>query len=339
MVSRRTEPGSEFFGGSLGKPDPEGAEVSRLEQAMRSRYFRDAIELDSRPISNPPEGATERTEDLRIIRLLTSVAEFLGREGGLPAEIIKALGSAIDPLPDLASFGASVGRNSMLLRRYATLDKAVHEASLSDVFGLRGGAERMEVLGYESAGLPTSTMPDRAPAATDIRSVDDLLARLPRAIQVPFVQVDNRPLRLIERMHRAPEDLFQLTGLQFEEFIASVLVELGFTDVVVTPPSNDKGRDIIATTRVAGVPMYYAFECKKYSRLNPVGPSVVRGLLGTVKGEGSGVNKGVLVTTSRFTKGATQVIVSNAPLLDGRDFNGVVDWLGQAVHRRRRGHS
>jgi hypothetical protein len=47
--------------------------------------------------------------------------------------------------------------------------------------------------------------------------------------------------------------------------------------------------------------------------------------IGTV--QDIGATKGILVTTSRFTRGA-EVYLSRHPwLLEGRDFNGLVEWL------------
>jgi HJR/Mrr/RecB family endonuclease len=52
--------------------------------------------------------------------------------------------------------------------------------------------------------------------------------------------------KLIDLALRNPNALHQLSWREMELFIASIYEQQGY-DVVLTPPSNDGGRDVIAT--------------------------------------------------------------------------------------------
>ena len=83
-----------------------------------------------------------------------------------------------------------------------------------------------------------------------------------------------------------------ITPRQFEEFIAKLLSELGFNDVILTPRSGDGGKDVIASHSVQGIPITFYFECKKYAEGNKIQLDTMRSLLGTVAHDSRKVNKG-----------------------------------------------
>lgn len=66
-------------------------------------------------------------------------------------------------------------------------------------------------------------------------------------------------------------------------------------------------------------------ECKKYSRENPVGVSLVRSLLGVQSVRKT--NKAVLVTTSRFAKSARQFVERQQHLISLVDINDLIQML------------
>jgi len=136
------------------------------------------------------------------------------------------------------------------------------------------------------------------------------------------------PFSLLSRVISRPKTLFDLTPRTFEQFVAELVSRLGIDDVLLTPERADGGRDVIGTKRVLGIPLILAFECKRYAPDNPVPVETARALLGTITHGESRADRGILVTTSRFTRPARQFIVTS-PLLDGRDFAGIVDWLGE----------
>lgn len=141
-----------------------------------------------------------------------------------------------------------------------------------------------------------------------------------------LITVDSLPLKLIARILRAPHEVRNLSPRQFEEFVAETLNQLGFKDVVLTPRSHDGGKDVIASHQINGIPLSFYFECKKYSEGNKVQLETLRALLGTLAHDARNVNKGVLVTTSTFTKGSKEFILSESRL-DGKDYDGILGWI------------
>lgn len=118
-------------------------------------------------------------------------------------------------------------------------------------------------------------------------------------------------LSVYEEILQNPEYAYNLEPWEFEEFVADVFRRMGF-NADVTQKTHDGGKDIVATFEIGGVLYTTYFECKKYSPDRPVGVNIVRELYGVMEREC--VDKGVIVTTSHFTKGAIQ----EAQMLNGR---------------------
>ncbi len=166
---------------------------------------------------------------------------------------------------------------------------------------------------------------------------EQLVEIVPAATLAKIKRIDFAPFTLLDRVLREPELMRRLHSREFELFAAALVEHLGFEDVILTPSSGDGGRDVIATQRIHGLELIFAFECKKYASNNPVGPDIARALLGTISHGATRATQGVILTTSYFTPAARQFILTE-PTLDGRDFDGLVDWLRQP-HQRRRGEA
>lgn len=134
------------------------------------------------------------------------------------------------------------------------------------------------------------------------------------------------PIRITKAIFDNPTLLHSLSSRNFEEYIAFVIEELGFTDVKLTPRSNDRGRDILAVKCIQGIPFLLAFECKRYSPHRKIGPEILRSLLGTISHGPTQADKGVLITTSSFTKGAKKLILSESRI-DGKDYTDLLTWI------------
>jgi restriction system protein len=104
--------------------------------------------------------------------------------------------------------------------------------------------------------------------------------------------------------------LRDLEWRDFECLVAALYRAMRY-ETQLTPPTKDGGRDIIATKRSPGRLEHLRIECKLYNQ-EPVGLGFVQRLLGVVSGEK--VNKGVLVTSSRFTKPALKYAKDNPRL-------------------------
>ena len=164
--------------------------------------------------------------------------------------------------------------------------------------------------------------------AFEERAGAQLVALAPADALSDLEEVSFAPLRWLDAALRDPHVMLQLGPREFEEFTAALVERLGISIVQLTSTKADGGRDILGTVCTAGLEFVVALECKRYSSANPVGVETARALLGTITHGGFRADKGVLVTTSRFTKGATSFIVT-APQLSGVDFEGLKRWLTQ----------
>lgn len=125
---------------------------------------------------------------------------------------------------------------------------------------------------------------------------------------------------------RHPEMMYSLPPRKFEELVAAVFKQSGF-DVELTPETRDGGIDIIAVRNGALVGRELHFiECKRYLPYNTVGIGVVQRLLGVV--EQHRATKGVLVTTSSFSKDAKVVAASTRHRLELNEYQQISAWLG-----------
>jgi restriction system protein len=103
--------------------------------------------------------------------------------------------------------------------------------------------------------------------------------------------------------------LQKLTPREFEVRVAALFRAMGYR-TRLTPPAKDGGRDVIATKHRPGERERCLVECKHQAR--PVSVKDVRALLGVISDERA--TKGVLVTSSRFTKGSKALAKGNRRL-------------------------
>jgi restriction system protein len=94
---------------------------------------------------------------------------------------------------------------------------------------------------------------------------------------------------------------YQFTPYQWEEIIAGAFKAQGFDEVVLTPSSHDKGRDVIATKRGIGCVRILG-SMKAYGPGRLVGHNEVRALVGVLQLEPN-ASKGMLITTADFAPG------------------------------------
>lgn len=170
------------------------------------------------------------------------------------------------------------------------------------------------------------------PSPDEIEDFDTNAHNLDEDKKSAIISVNRLPFRLIANILRSPNKVKNLTPRQFEEFVAETLAQLGFTNVILTPRSRDGGKDVIASHQINGIPLSFYFECKKYADDNKIQLETLRTLLGTLAHDARRVNKGVLVTTSTFTKGSKDFILSESRL-DGKDYEGILGWIDELNKR------
>jgi HJR/Mrr/RecB family endonuclease len=101
-----------------------------------------------------------------------------------------------------------------------------------------------------------------------------------------------------------PNNLQDLSGIAFEEFVTGLLQRMGFR-TQMTKASGDGGIDVVAVLDKPVVGGRYLIQCKRYGRENLVGAPTVRDFFGAVNADRKAV-KGILITTSGFTDQAKE---------------------------------
>jgi restriction system protein len=130
--------------------------------------------------------------------------------------------------------------------------------------------------------------------------------------------------RIISLVERDPATMYDLSPRQFEELVAELLSKKGYT-IELTPASKDGGFDMYAARKDGIGEFLYLVECKRYAQFRPVGVDVVRSLYGVVQKERA--TAGIIVTTSRFTRGAAEFQTTVPHQLSLRDYLHLQEWL------------
>lgn len=146
---------------------------------------------------------------------------------------------------------------------------------------------------------------------------------LVRAVGVPWFAV-------MERIRKDPASIYQIDPRTWEEIIAGAYERAGFDEVILTPRSGDKGRDVVATKH--GVGSIRVFDqVKAYKDGHLVTADEVRAMLGVITGA-QNVSKGVITTTSMFAPKVRtdEYIRPNIPFrLELKDRDDLLSWLDQ----------
>lgn len=102
---------------------------------------------------------------------------------------------------------------------------------------------------------------------------------------------------------RTLDEVDNMTGAQFEEFVAAVLEGNGYEIRQMTSATGDFGADIIAYRNEELI----AIQCKRYAK--PVGVKAVQEAIGAMKHYDC--DRCMVVTNSRFTKQAMELANDN----------------------------
>ena len=114
------------------------------------------------------------------------------------------------------------------------------------------------------------------------------------------------------------------SGISFEMKCRKLLKDMGFV-TVMTAATSDGGIDIIATRSEPILSGKYVIQCKDWQ--DSVGVKTVRELYGVMVSEDA--NKGILITSSRFTRTALDFAKDKRlELIDGTDLERIVHMFG-----------
>lgn len=119
--------------------------------------------------------------------------------------------------------------------------------------------------------------------------------------------------------------LFTIHPREFEKIIAELLYNQGF-EVELTKQTRDNGYDILALKYINGFsPIKYLVECKRYAEDRKIGVEIIRSFKEVLQTENA--NKGIIVTTSYFTKDAIKKQAETPLLLDYKNKDEVLEWV------------
>jgi restriction system protein len=183
---------------------------------------------------------------------------------------------------------------------------------------------------FASAELPSLLL---QAIVTPGEDVDDGL--IVQAAAVPW-------FKIVEILERDPEAMYQIDWRKWEEIVAGAYTEAygSSAEVVLTPRSGDKGRDVIVTLPGVGSIRYFD-QVKRYSPGQLVTAEEVRAMVGVLDIERN-VSKGIITTTSNFAPGvmADENIKRLMPYrLELKPRDALLQWLSAVAAKRNTGGS
>ncbi len=157
----------------------------------------------------------------------------------------------------------------------------------------------------------------------------------PRDPETPLLQIDFQDViaTLIKHLAKRPEDMRTIDPRKFEELVARLFEDKGY-EVKLTPRSNDGGFDVLAIENNRFGAALTLVECKRYAVDCKVGVEIVRGLYGVV--EQKRATRGVLATTSFFTKGAHDFRNDMKFRIGLADFNNMKSFIEEWMDNQKK---
>ena len=131
---------------------------------------------------------------------------------------------------------------------------------------------------------------------------------------------------LFSQLKERPEILYEINPAVFEQLVAEILSSFGY-EVQLTKKTKDGWADIIAIGHQPASKII--IECKRYKKDHAVGLDIIQRLYGLAEQEQA--TKGILVTTSSFTKPAMDFIREHEWRLEGIDFNKFQEWIDRYI--------
>lgn len=106
---------------------------------------------------------------------------------------------------------------------------------------------------------------------------------------------------IVKQLQRDPQFLFKVEPRRLEELVAGAYERNGYPEVILTPRSGDRGRDVIASRPGVGA-IRIVDQVKRYAPGHRVTADEVRSIFGVFAAD-LNVSKGVVTTTSTFAPG------------------------------------
>jgi restriction endonuclease Mrr len=164
--------------------------------------------------------------------------------------------------------------------------------------------EYIEKIERVKRSLPSEKIFSTISQMTKLAYIDyDLLDLLFQKEEKNEIIIDEskKTKKIITDIYKDNLKLFTIESREFEELIAELLLSQGFK-VELTGKTRDNGYDIIAIKYIDDHnPLKFLVECKRYTN-RKVGVEIIRGFKEVIDTEKA--NRGIIVTTSYFTKDA-----------------------------------
>ena len=125
-------------------------------------------------------------------------------------------------------------------------------------------------------------------------------------------------------LSRDPNLMYGLPSRRFEEMVAKLFQDQGY-DVSLTQATRDGGYDLMAVMKAGFSPLLLLVECKRYGPDRKVGVEVVRALNGVT--DRMRANQGLIVTSSFFTRDASEEKRLIGHRMELKDYNDLTGWL------------
>lgn len=135
--------------------------------------------------------------------------------------------------------------------------------------------------------------------------------------------VDNTKI-LLQSVYNQNQLLDVVDPREFEKIIAELLHYKGY-EVHLTKRTRDGGYDVLALTKVGGIPFKILSECKRHKKT--IGIEIIRSFCDVVNYEKA--NKGLIFTTSYFSKPAIIRQSEMGTILDLKNRDDLIEWIIQ----------
>ncbi len=142
-------------------------------------------------------------------------------------------------------------------------------------------------------------------------------------------QEESRIIKLVDDTKIILRDIYEKHELidivdprDFEKIVAELLHDKGY-EVQLTKQTRDGGYDVLALKKIDGFPFKILAECKRHKKA--IGIEIIRSFSDVINRENA--NKGVIFTTSYFSKPALDRQTEMGTILDLRDRGDLIEWI------------